>query len=78
MLLSNCKQGDVVIIDKLLAGGPLKQRLMDLGFIRNARLTLVRYAPLKDPIQVKLKSSNLSLRVEEATRIEVSFVEKEP
>ncbi|MBN1756953.1 MAG: DtxR family transcriptional regulator [Chitinispirillaceae bacterium] len=49
--------------------GTLKKRLQELGITRGERITVVRIAPLGDPIEVKVKGFRLSLRREEADTI---------
>lgn len=46
-------------------------RLMEMGVLEGTRITLVRRAPLGDPIEVELRGFHLSLRVSEAECIEV-------
>ena len=67
--LSEVKEGDVVEIVKLSTSPELKKRLIDLGFHRGERVTVVRYAPLKDPMQLKIKDSNISIRITEAESV---------
>ena len=67
--LSEYPEGSSVAIVRLEAEGALKKRLVELGFRRGEKLTLVRYAPFKDPLQVQIKGYNISLRVEEANTI---------
>lgn len=67
--LSEFPEGAITVIVRIEAGGVLRKRLMELGFRRGEKLTLVRYAPFKDPLQVRIKGYNLSLRVEEANTI---------
>jgi Fe2+ transport system protein FeoA len=49
----------------------LVQRLMDLGVIEEAELEVVGFAPLGDPMEIRLGNSRLSLRRREAAGIEV-------
>lgn len=48
-----------------------KKRLLELGFRKGKQLTVVRYAPLRDPMEVELDSNRISIRVEEAHQIEI-------
>jgi Fe2+ transport system protein FeoA len=70
-LLSQYHEGDSVTISRIIARGRIRNRLMELGFRRGAHLVIVRYAPLKDPLEVLVAGCNISLRVEEAELIEV-------
>lgn len=60
-------------IVRLRARGPIRQRLMDLGLVPSALVTVVRRAPLNDPIEIRLGNDLISLRREEAAEIEVAF-----
>lgn len=57
---------------RLRARGKIRQRLMDLGFVPSATITVVRRAPLNDPIEIRLGDDLVSLRREEAAAIEVA------
>ena len=70
--LSLCREGDRVVIKRITGHGGFKKRLLDLGFRKGKEMTVVRYAPLRDPMEVDLAGSHISLRVEEAEQIEVS------
>jgi ferrous iron transport protein A len=58
-------------IVRIGATGPLKRRLMDMGILPGEAVTVEKVAPLGDPIEVTVKSYNLSLRKGEAERIDV-------
>ena len=73
--LSLCHEGDRVLIRKILGNGGYKKRLLDLGFRKGKKLTVVRYAPLRDPMEVMVGDSYISLRVDEAERITVTFMD---
>lgn len=71
MLLSEMKQGDRGTIVKVGGVGSFRRRLLEMGFLRGSVLTVVKYAPLKDPLEVIVGQSHVSLRVEEAAQIEM-------
>ncbi len=50
------------------------RRLMEMGLTRGAEFEVVRYAPLGDPIEIRLRGYNLSLRRAEAGAIEVELL----
>ncbi len=58
-------------IRRHLGRGAVRQRLMDLGLMPNVDVTLVRCAPLGDPIELKLEATSLTLRRHEARTIEI-------
>jgi Fe2+ transport system protein FeoA len=73
--LSDCHQGDIVKIVKIKGAGPFKRRLMEMGFLKGVAIKIVKYAPLKDPIELVIKGFHVSLRVEEANDIEVELAD---
>lgn len=75
--LSECIQGDKVRIVKVNGSGAFKNRLMEMGFRKGTELEIVKYAPLKDPVEIKLCGYNVSLRVEEAAQLEVTILDGE-
>lgn len=69
--MSLCKEGDRVSIVKINGSGAFKKRLLEMGFMKGVEIHIIKYAPLKDPIEVEIKGFHLSLRVNEAAEIEV-------
>jgi ferrous iron transport protein A len=59
---------------RLHGHGAVRQRLLDMGFVPGAEVTVIRNAPLRDPIEVRLGDSFVTVRREEAARIEVADV----
>ena len=70
-LLQPGDQGEVV---KVQAQGQVRQRLLEMGFIRGARLRVEKLAPLGDPMELVIKGYHLSLRREESSCILVNRV----
>ncbi|HJV22302.1 MAG TPA: FeoA family protein [Holophagaceae bacterium] len=64
------QEGEVV---GLQAQGPIRQRLLEMGFIRGARLKVEKLAPLGDPMELVIKGYHLSLRREESSCILVAL-----
>ena len=56
------------------AKGAVRQRLLDLGFVPDSEVDIIRRAPLGDPIQCKVANYNVTLRKSEAALIEVEDV----
>ncbi|WP_022854464.1 FeoA family protein [Thermodesulfatator atlanticus] len=71
MTLDDLRTGEEGEIVSIKVNGPLKIRLMELGFVPGARVKVVRYAPLKDPVEYEIKGYHISLRHEEAAQIQV-------
>lgn len=69
--LNDLKPGNTARIRALHGRGPIRQRLLDLGLVPGATITVIRCAPLRDPIEVRVGDSFLTLRRAEAVRIEV-------
>ena len=74
MLLSEMSQGHSGVIVRVGGHGAFRRRLMEMGFLKGARLVVEKYAPLKDPLEVVLNGCHVSLRVEEATHIEMEEI----
>jgi Fe2+ transport system protein FeoA len=68
--LNELKKGDRGKIVKI-SGGGVSQRLMDMGLIAGSEVEMQGVAPLGDPIEIKVKGYNLSLRKNEASGITV-------
>ncbi len=73
-------------LDKLSAGqsativgfekdGNVTRRLMELGLVPGKKITLVRQAPLRDPVLLKVGSSSLFIRKAEASLVQVETEE---
>lgn len=67
--LKDLKPGEKAKVSKLIGDGPIKRRIVDIGIVPGAEVEMERYAPLGDPIEIKLKGYHLSLRIEEADSI---------
>ena len=70
-ILDDLKRGQSATVKDVIADGPLGQRLMDLGFFPGAQVTMLRNAPLKDPVVLRLDEFEVSIRHEEARFVEV-------
>ncbi len=57
--------------------GALRQHFLDMGLIPNAAVTMVKRAPMGDPIEVRIKAYELTLRAAEAAEIEIEDVRDE-
>jgi Fe2+ transport system protein FeoA len=73
MTLHEIQPNKNAIIQHIDASGILLQKLYDMGFIQGATLQLIRKSPLNDPIEVKILSYHITLRVEEAKAIKVCY-----
>ena len=71
MTLNALITGSSGIITAVGGDGPLRCRLLDMGLIPHTRVTLQKVAPMGDPIEIRVRGYELTLRVEEAQKIEV-------
>lgn len=74
MDLSELKEGQTATLVRVGGDGPFRRRLLEMGFLRGTEVYIEKYAPLRDPIELILKGYHVSLRVNEAARIEVENV----
>jgi len=72
--LSRCIEGDLVKIVRIRGNSLIRKRLVEMGFLRGRLLKIIKYAPLKDPVEVEIGGSHVSLRVCEAAGIDVEPV----
>ena len=71
-LLDDEPVGMTVQVVRVLGDGAFRQRLLEMGFVRGARVTVLKNAPLKDPVEYMIMGSHISLRHSEAAQIEVT------
>ena len=69
--LKETKPGESVRVVKIGGEGPVKRRIMEMGVTKGVELYVRKVAPLGDPIEVTVRSYELSLRKADAELIEV-------
>lgn len=69
--LSNLQPGERGIVTKVSGSGPIHRRIIDMGIVPGTTLKVEKFAPLGDPMEIKVKGFNLSLRKMEADTIQV-------
>ena len=74
MLLSEMKEGQSCIIKNIGGNSVLRRRILEMGLTKGTEIYVEKYAPLKDPIELVVKGYHVSLRVEEASHIDVDSV----
>jgi Fe2+ transport system protein FeoA len=74
MRLSELKQGQRATIARVGGSGLLRRRILEMGLLKGAEIYVEKYAPLKDPMELIVKGYHISLRVEEASQIDVENV----
>lgn len=67
--LRDVNVGDSAVVRKLEGQGPTKRRIMDMGITKGVSLQVVKVAPLGDPIEVKVRGYQLSIRKADAEAI---------
>ena len=69
--LNECKPGETVHVVKIQGSGPVKRRIMDMGITKKVEIFVRKVAPLGDPIELKIRGYELSVRKADAQMIEV-------
>jgi ferrous iron transport protein B len=69
--LSDLKTGEEGIITKVLGHGAFRKRITEMGFVKGKKVTVIKNAPLQDPIEYAIMDSRVSLRRSEAALVEV-------
>jgi len=70
-LLSELETGSRFKIIRINARGEIRRRFLDIGFIKNQKGKIVREALLRDPIEIEIKGTMVSLRRSEARLINI-------
>lgn len=71
MTLNEIKIGSSAVITAVGGEGALRCRLLDMGLIPHTRVVLQKVAPMGDPIEIMVRGYELTLRVDDAKKIEV-------
>ena len=73
MRLNELEVGKTAVVTSVGGEGALRQHFLDMGILPGARLKLVRYAPMGDPMELRIHSYELSLRLADAANIGVAI-----
>lgn len=76
MTLKDLEIGESAIIDAVGGEGELRQHFLDMGVIPGAEVTLEKYAPMGDPMELKIHGYELTLRLADAGNIDVHKIKK--
>lgn len=71
MTLRELRIGDTAFIKSVGGSGELRQHFLDMGLIPGAEVSLIKFAPMGDPLEVLVQGYELTLRLAEACEIEV-------
>lgn len=76
MTLKDIKIGSSAVVTAVGGEGQLRQHFLDMGVIPGAEVKVVKYAPMGDPIELRIHGYELTLRLEDAGKIEVRPVDE--
>lgn len=69
--LRDVRIGETATVVKLHGEGALKRRMMDMGLCRGTEVFVRKVAPLGDPVEIRLRGFELSLRKDDCEMVEV-------
>lgn len=69
--LSELKPGEKAVVSGVSGSGAIYRRIVDMGVVPGTMIKVLKFAPLGDPMEIKVKGFNLSLRKKEAKMIEL-------
>ena len=72
--LSELKTGESAVIQNVGGQGELRQHFLDMGIIPGAEVTLVKFAPMGDPMELQVHGYELTLRLAEADKIQIQRI----
>lgn len=72
MTIKDLPSGKSATILKVGGDGALRQHFLDMGLIQGAEVTVIKYAPMGDPVELRIHSYELTIRLSDAEQIEVS------
>ena len=73
MTLNELNIGDSAVIQTVGGEGALRCRLLDMGLTPRTVVALQKRAPMGDPLEIRVRGYELTLRVEDAEKIEVRY-----
>lgn len=71
MTLRELEIGKTAIIESVGGEGALRQHFLDMGVIPGAQVTVVKYAPMGDPVELRIHGYELTLRLDDAAKIDI-------
>lgn len=75
MTLEKLQVGKTAVIKTVGGEGELRCRLLDMGLIPKTKVTTMKVAPMGDPMEIRLRGYELTLRKEDAGKIEIELEE---
>ena len=77
MTLRDLEIGKTATIASVGGEGALRQHLLDMGLIKGADVTVVKYAPMGDPIELRVHGYELTIRLDDAAKIDITDIRVE-
>lgn len=74
--LKEVKVGDRVKVTRLYGEGAVRRRIMDMGITKGVEIYVRRVAPLGDPVEIRVRGYELSIRRADAEIIEIEDINK--
>lgn len=74
MTLKDIKIGKSAVVTAVGGEGALRQHILDMGVIPGAEVTVVKYAPMGDPMELRIHGYELTLRLADAEKIQVKSI----
>ena len=78
MTLKELKPGKSARIEEVGGSGALRQHFLDMGLIPGCDVSVVKLAPMGDPMELMIRGYELTLRLDDAAQIRVTPVKKKP
>ena len=75
MNLRELKIGESAVVEKVGGQGALRQHFLDMGIIPGVEISVIKYAPMGDPMEIMLHGYALTLRLADAEQIEIRKTE---
>ena len=72
MTLKELQVGKTATILSVGGNGALRQHFLDMGLIQGTEVTIVKYAPMGDPVEIRIHGYELTIRLEDAGQIEIT------
>ncbi len=77
MTIKDLKAGESAVVKAVGGEGALRQHFLDMGLIPGENITLVKFAPMGDPLELRVNGYELTLRLDEAKKIECDKIPAE-
>jgi ferrous iron transport protein A len=72
LTVRDLRRGESAVVKKVTGEGAVRRRLFDMGITPGAVITMIKTAPLGDPIEITVRGYQLSIRKKEAKSIVVA------